>query len=203
MQKNDIKIGTTYTAKITNRVVPVRIDAENPGGGWDATNLTTKKKVRIKSAAKLRSEYRETIKADEAADQENARVRDERKASKDGQTARERAMSQTAKTKKAVTSAKAATKAKTTKNAAPANTAKRMGILDAAAQILAKAKEPMACKAIVEQAIAKELWTTSCKTPHATLYAAIIREISKKGTDARFEKVERGQFRALPRTKGA
>ena len=54
MKKDDIKIGTTYTAKITNRVVPVRIDAENPHGGWDATNLATKKKVRIKSAQRLR-----------------------------------------------------------------------------------------------------------------------------------------------------
>ena len=78
MKKDDIKIGTTYTAKITNRVVPVRIDAENPHGGWDATNLATKKKVRIKSAAKLRSEYRENMKAVADADQENARLRDER-----------------------------------------------------------------------------------------------------------------------------
>ena len=219
MQKNDIKIGTTYTAKITNRVVPVRVDAENPGGGWDATNLTTKKKVRIKSAAKLRSEFRETVKA--AADQENARVRNERKASKDGQTASERAMSRTATAPKAKTAPgtatlakgkkKAPAGAKTTKAATPAKPAKhdgasgktRTGILDAAAQILAKAKEPMACKAIVEQAIAKKLWSTSGKTPHATLYAAIIREISKKGTEARFEKVDRGHFRARPRTKGA
>ncbi len=66
--------------------------------------------------------------------------------------------------------------------------------LDAAAQILAKAKEPMGCKDMVEQAIAKELWSPGGKTPHATLYAAIIREISRKGKDARFKKVDRGRF---------
>ena len=66
--------------------------------------------------------------------------------------------------------------------------------LDAAAQILAKAKEPMGCKDMVEQALAKGLWSTGGKTPHATLYAAIIREISKKGKDARFAKVVRGRF---------
>ncbi len=66
--------------------------------------------------------------------------------------------------------------------------------LDAAAQILAKAKEPMGCKDMVEQAIGKGLWSPGGKTPHATLYAAIIREISKKGKDARFEKVDRGRF---------
>ena len=66
--------------------------------------------------------------------------------------------------------------------------------LDAAAQILAKAKEPMGCKDMVEQAVAKELWSPGGKTPHATLYAAIIREIAKKGKDARFKKVDRGRF---------
>jgi hypothetical protein len=218
MKKDDIKIGTTYTAKITNRVVPVRIDAENPHGGWDATNMATKKKVRIKSAAKLRSEYRENMKAVAAADQENARIRDERKASKDGKTASERAMSRTAKTQKAPRAktaatpakgkAKATTAAKTTKAATRAKSGgdkakTRTGILDAAAQILAKAKEPMGCKDIVEQAIAKKLWSTSGKTPSATLYAAIIREISKKGKDARFEKVDRGRFQLCASKKGA
>lgn len=32
------------------------------------------------------------------------------------------------------------------------------------------------------------------KTPHATLYAAILREITVKGKDARFQKTERGHF---------
>ena len=32
------------------------------------------------------------------------------------------------------------------------------------------------------------------KTPHATLCAGILREIRKKGDQARFEKVERGKF---------
>ena len=54
MNKNDIKIGNTYLAKVTGKVVPVRIDAENTHGGWDATNMATKKKVRIKSPQRLR-----------------------------------------------------------------------------------------------------------------------------------------------------
>ena len=69
--------------------------------------------------------------------------------------------------------------------------------LDAAAQILAKTKEPMGCKDMVEQAMTQGLWSPGGKTPHATLYAAIIREISKKGKDARFEKVDRGRFQLV------
>ena len=103
--------------------------------------------------------------------------------------------------------AKAATEARAPATATRANprnrggdrasgkTKKRTGILDAAAQILAKAKEPMGCNDIVEQAIAKGLWSTSGKTPGATLYSAILREIQTKGKQARFEKVERGRFR--------
>jgi hypothetical protein len=56
MKKNEIKIGNTYTAKVSGTIAKVRIDAENRHGGWDATNIATKKKVRIKSALRLRAE---------------------------------------------------------------------------------------------------------------------------------------------------
>ena len=55
MKKNEVKIGGVYTAKVTNKVVQVRIDAESRHGGWDATNLATGKKVRIQSPQRLRA----------------------------------------------------------------------------------------------------------------------------------------------------
>ena len=76
---------------------------------------------------------------------------------------------------------------------------KRTSGLDLAAKILADAGEPLSAKAIAERAIAAG-WKTSGKTPHATLYAAIIREIAKKGKEARFVKTERGRYAA---SKGA
>jgi len=71
---------------------------------------------------------------------------------------------------------------------------KRSSGLDAAAKVLAEAGEPMSCKAIVERMLAQGLWQTKGKTPAATIYAAIIREIAAKGDKARFRKVGRGQF---------
>src|SRR5262245_33874786 len=65
--------------------------------------------------------------------------------------------------------------------------------LDLAAKVLAASKEPLAAKTIAERAIAAG-WKTSGKTPHATLYAAIIREIAAKGSSARFKKTDRGLF---------
>ncbi|MBZ0268566.1 winged helix-turn-helix domain-containing protein [bacterium] len=90
---------------------------------------------------------------------------------------------------------KATKTAKAPKEAKP----KRISGLDLAAKILAEAKEPLNAKTIAEGAIAAG-WKTSGKTPEATLYAAIIREIAKKGKDARFAKHDRGLFTAA---KGA
>ena len=55
MKKNEVQVGGVYSAKVSDKVVEVRIDAENRHGGWDATNLATNKKVRIKSAQRLRA----------------------------------------------------------------------------------------------------------------------------------------------------
>jgi hypothetical protein len=70
----------------------------------------------------------------------------------------------------------------------------KMSGLDAAAQVLAEAAEPLGAKTMVERMLEKGLWATSGKTPAATIYAAIIREIAKKGDASRFVKAERGKF---------
>ncbi len=56
VKKSDVKVGAIYSVKVSGSVVSVRIDRENPHGGWDKTNLRTKKAVRIKSAQPLRGE---------------------------------------------------------------------------------------------------------------------------------------------------
>jgi hypothetical protein len=54
MRKKDVVIGAVYSAKVSGHVVRVQIDSQSILGGWNATNLTTGRKVRIKSAMKLR-----------------------------------------------------------------------------------------------------------------------------------------------------
>src|SRR5687767_4662375 len=56
MTKEEVTIGMTYLAKVSNMVVPVRIDAEHARQGWFGTNQVTGKKVHIKSAQRLRGE---------------------------------------------------------------------------------------------------------------------------------------------------
>ena len=95
--------------------------------------------------------------------------------------------------KKTATKAPKATKTKKAK--APKE--KKLSAIDAAAQVLAVSKKPLNTKEMIEAMAAKSLWSSpGGKTPHATLYSAIIREISLKGKEARFVKTERGKFAA-------
>ena len=390
MKKSEIKIGNTYTAKVSGTIAKVRIDAENRNGGWDATNLGTKKRIRIKSAQRLRAEAGPTTattpppkagdnkdaklasgvkpggrvvdglearlakrdadaaaqgpvkkteivmgkersrwvkKAEQAAAQQGttpkappAEKRKGRKAQPritlvnkheaaeiakavqdlptskdhvcwkrngklyelyyrlDGKTPllyrapadspidesgyrtagaagnvtgvfhiKDSVKALTGKTPSAIgihlpndlgapkpraasekplvgdevdaaaatiapkakAGAEAARTAAKPKDATRANAEamprkQREGIsgLDAAAQVLAKAKEPLDAKTIAQRAIAAG-WKTNGATPHATLYAAMIREIATKGKDARFAKVAAGKFAAAGKEVGA
>ena len=78
---------------------------------------------------------------------------------------------------------------------AKASTRKGLSLLNAAAAVLERASEPMAVKAIIEEAKSSGLWTpTGGKTPEQTLYSAITREIKEKGGGSRFRKDGRGLF---------
>jgi len=245
MKKNQIVIGATYMAKVSDKIVPVTITRENPLGGWTGINNVTKRGVLIKTAGRLRRLVKPTLAALKA-DAETPAPSGDRPAvtvfrvckggayhwrSGDSECpknyiARDQAVRSALKahpnavisyepdpTTHHVAIAHSVPKigepaesaplvivsAKTEPDAgaATAKPAKRVSLLDAAATVLTSAKAPMTAKAIVEQVTAKGLWTSGKgKTPHATLYAAMIREIAKKENDARFKKVKRGLFTA-------
>ena len=220
MTKSEVKIGGVYTAKVTNKLVQVRIDAESRYGGWDATNLATNKKVRIKSAQRLRGKAtggdtaatgakkgRSTRKPKVATDVDTvptvattgetdakpevtpgacpncgatevdedgdcAKCHEPPAAGKDAKAKKPRAKQQKVEKKP-----------------------KRLSGLDAAARVLEETGEPMNVKQIVELAEQKGYWKSpGGKTPWATVYSAMIREIKKRGQEARFRKAERGRF---------
>ena len=151
MKKNEVTIGGTYLAKVTDRVVPVRLDLEHPSGGWHATNLVTNKKIRIKSAQRLRGPAQRTS---EPADETTAQA----------------------------------------VKPAPTAKPKRLSLIAAAIEVLSEGGAPMNCKQMVDAITSRGLWSTKAPTPHATLYSAILREIQKRGDDARFRKADRGTF---------
>jgi len=97
------------------------------------------------------------------------------------------------------TTAAATKPSKTKKAKAKADDAgpKKLSALDAAAKVLGESKEPLTTKAMIEAMATKGYWTSpGGKTPHATLFSALLREINTKGDAARFVKTERGKFTA-------
>lgn len=58
MKKREVEVGKTYWAKVSGAVVPVRLRAESPYGGWVGVNAATGREVRVKTAARLRGEWK-------------------------------------------------------------------------------------------------------------------------------------------------
>ena len=73
--------------------------------------------------------------------------------------------------------------------------AKKLSALDAAARVLAEAGQALNCGELIAAMAAQGYWTSpGGKTPQATLYSALLREIKTKGDQARFQKTDRGRF---------
>lgn len=71
----------------------------------------------------------------------------------------------------------------------------KLSQIAAAERVLTDANEPMTCKSMVEAMSAKGYWSSpGGKSPEATLYASLLRQIRDKGTEATFVKVGRGLF---------
>jgi len=263
MKRCDVHIGHLYSAKVSGKVVPVRITGESRYGGWDAVNVETRRAVRVRSPQRLRMRLAgpsvqeggtemakakkhaqgasvkkatqksakveveaeaktcpkcggplEVVKADHKAGKvvygcpkcdgsqvEASRAEAHRKVTektdllkraREAREAKKRAKAEAAKERAERLGAEApAAKAKAPRKPRAKG---QMSGLDAAAKVLGEAGKPLNCKAIVEQALAKGYWSPGGKTPAATIYSAILREIQTKGQASRFTKAAPGRF---------
>ncbi len=198
MKKDEIKIGQCYEAKVSDRIVSVRIDSANSHGGWNATNTTTGKRIRIKSAQRLRRAVGDAAPANRRSKKAGAEIRPADEGIVAGRA--EAAGPEVNPTVEVVTGqpipggdGEQAAKPRRAKKAA--GEPKRVSALDAAAQVLAKAGKPMRAQELIAAMAERGLWTSpGGKTPHATLYAAMMREERDKGGASRFRKTDRGLF---------
>ena len=77
---------------------------------------------------------------------------------------------------------------------APARPAK-LSALEAAVVLLGETGQAMNCQEMIAAIAAKGYWMSpGGKTPSATLYTSILKELTTKGKESRFVKVERGRF---------
>jgi hypothetical protein len=114
----------------------------------------------------------------------------------------------TAKTKPqaetpAALASETAVEAKPAKTSSKATAAKpkKLSAVDAAAQVLAAKGEPMTAPELIEAMTTQGLWSSpKGKTPAATLYASMLREITTKGKASRFSRPARDKFAATGKT---
>jgi hypothetical protein len=79
----------------------------------------------------------------------------------------------------------------------PTEGVKKLSAIDAAAKVLAGAGTAMNCQELIKAMAEQGLWLSpGGKTPSATLYSSILRELQTKGHEARFKKTDRGKFAA-------
>jgi hypothetical protein len=173
--KRTVEVGKVYSCKTGGSYVPVRIDKSVGKGRYQGMSMTDGKPVKV-SAGDIRGDGQSC--KDWHLSQQHA-------AKETAAQAIETADSQKAKPK---ADKPAQSKPKATKSE------RKPSGLEAAAQVLTEAGEPLDTKTMVERMLAKGLWKTGGKTPAATIYAAIIREIATKGDKSRFRKTDRGKF---------
>jgi HB1, ASXL, restriction endonuclease HTH domain len=83
----------------------------------------------------------------------------------------------------------------------PATAEKKPSALDAAAKVLGEEARPMGCQELIGAMAGKGYWTSpGGKTPAATLYSALLREMDTKGEASRFTKVGKGMFALRPQS---
>jgi hypothetical protein len=197
MKKNEVKVGGFYTAKVSDKLVTVRIDSTHSRTGWNATNTRTGKRIHIKSAQRLRGPAKSEAKVDsretKAKTRPAAAKKDDMVVVVPGPMKVEKAREP--KEVKAKTPAKTTTKKAKSTKAGAEQKPKRVSALDAAAQVLKETNKPMRATELIEAMAERNLWKSpGGKTPHATLYAAMVREARDKGDASRFAKVDRGMF---------
>jgi len=172
-----IKIGQCYIARFTKADMPVRIEAVDAKGHWQARSLTHGRIVFVKNESQI---LRECSDAD---------LLDLAKTVTPNRRSKRQPPTQQLATESPLVAPVHKAKAKR-----PKVPEYSLTLLEAAYRILREAKKPLTCQDIVDRAFKKKLHRSSGATPQNTLNAALATEIKTKGKHARFVKVGRGLF---------
>lgn len=157
-----------YYANVSGKHVVVRIDSESPIGGWSATNLTTNKGVRIKTAQRLQGEVGAAKRQAKVTTEGNVTVVENEPATVETIGADPAGVPKKARKKPVV---------ETNTVASPE---KKLSCVTAAIKVLTESTEPLNAKEIIDAMVSKGYWTSpGGKTPHTTLFSAILRDLAK------------------------
>lgn len=216
MKTAQVQVGSVYGVKVGGETVPVVIEREHVrAGGWTGRSLATNRTLRIKSPARLLGPWKGKL-PDGGSPRVAGKAQRSPGAKRDalpgksgkGQTEKSapapatEALRKAAKDISKVLGVPVGIVPPKSRAAAPAKvgvagpaSASRMTFLDAAESILKVCKGgPLGCNEMVLQATEAGLLETRGRTPEATLYSAILRDMQKHGEASRFVKKGRGEF---------
>ena len=175
MKKRKVEIGKVYSVKVAGTWLPVRIDAALARGGYEGMDMHSGKTVKVVASA-IRGDGRtpkqwhveQMAKKGDAPAQASADMK------------APAALKEAAKVASKVLGVpvgvlpphKGKGRPATSKPKATKSECKPSG-LDAAAQVLAEAGEPLNTAEMVKRMLERGLWKTSGKTPAATIYTAV------------------------------
>jgi hypothetical protein len=171
--KRKIEIGKVYSVKVGGSWLPVRVEKSLGHGRYEGASLPSGTKVKFSTDA---------VRGD-------GRTEADWKAQTTPRPGPALGAEEIAKPLGPPSGAKASEKERAGKTKKAPKERKPSG-LDAAIRVLREEGKPMNIADVVKVALEKGYWKTGGKTPAATVYAAIIREIAAKGADSRFRRAE-------------
>ena len=192
-EKKTIVLGHVYSVAVGGSYLPVRADKSLGHGRYEGTT------VRPEGAGATVKFSTDRVRGDGMPEAEWRARRAAKPAEEAPQPAEKAEPAKTKATGKAAAEPQRAKPAKVSRGkkatvGMDGKPSRRPSGLDAAVAVLAEAGKPLNCGDMVKRMLETGLWKTNGKTPAATIYAAIIREIAAKGGDSRFRKTDRGTF---------
>jgi len=202
MDREEIEVGGTYTCRIGRNTVVVRVTAARPDIGWTVEteagrlmSIADPRRFVRRIDALLPSERLGVPPTTPDVDVRLAAL--ETTTAPTPPTEAPSAPETHAPDEDATNAAGPATGAPAGQDEATAGEPPaKTSLVGAAILLMQEANAPMRCMDLVKKAAERGLWSPKRggKTPERTLYAAIEREIEKKGDASRFRKIERGLF---------
>ena len=183
MNVHEIKLGKCYLGRFSEGEMPVRLEKNDPDGGWIARSLTHGRRVKIKDVSQLIEPYgRDAVQEIATETMPNRRSRVKGTVHKPptppisgAETVRTPMKPKRPAVKQIVI-------------------VTRLNLLDAAHRVLSETKKALTTREIIAACNAKQYWLSNSSTPWQTLNAALNRDIATNGSKSRFQKKARGQY---------
>lgn len=187
MNTNDIVLGRCYLARLSKSEMPVRLERNDPKGGWIARSLEHGRVIRIRETSQLIGLYENN-----AARQIASEATPHRRSRKNETIKRPPVNPLTEPYQQR-------RPAKKVVRPLPQPMVKkvilvRLNLLDAAHRVLTETKRALTTREIVAACVEKGYWTSSAATPWQTLNAALNRDLAANGSESRFVKTGRGLY---------